>query len=404
MTPLLDLGLIAAVLFAGAWGSRKLRLSPVLGYLALGMVLGPRGPLPLIRLSPTADLLSELGLVLLLFTMGLEFSLARFVDAAGPNARAGLADLANLLVGFAVGLAFGFGWLAALFLGGVVYVSSSGVIVRLLSENDLVAYPEAERALGVLVFEDLAMVVLLAVLGLLTAGAGWLDVAGALLFLALYLVLLRYGRPLIERAFGREDETLVLFAIALVTLVAVGARTLGFPEAVAAFLLGMAFAESSHRERIERALSSWYHLAAAAFFLGVGLHVDLASALGHLGLVATLLLATLAAGAITGYVGGRRSGLSRRASLGHGLLLVPRGEFSLVIATLAAGVGAFPQDVRDAIQGATSLYVASTVLIGSLLFGHYRRIDGWLARVLEPADARARRKRQHEEIESVTLD
>ncbi len=404
MTALLDLGVMAAVLYAGAWGSRRLRLSPVVGYLALGTLLGPYGPLPLVRLSPTVDLMSELGLVLLLFTMGLEFSLARFVDTAGPSARAGVVDLANLGVGTAVGLAFGFGWLGALFLGGVVYVSSSGVIVRLLSENDLVAYPEAERTLGVLVFEDLAMVVVLGTLGLLTAGAGWLDLAGALLFLALYGVLLRYGRPLVERALGREDEALVLLVLASVTLVAVGAHALGFPEAVAAFLLGMAFAESSHRQRVERALSSWVHVAAGAFFLGVGLHVDLASALRQLGLVIALLTATLVAGALTGYLGGLRSGLSRRASLGHAVLLVPRGEFSLVIASLAAGVGALPPEVRAAIQGATPLYVVATVLIGSFAFRHYRRIDARLARLLESPEARARRARRREDLDSVTLD
>ncbi|MEJ2290293.1 MAG: cation:proton antiporter [Deinococcales bacterium] len=392
MSPLLELGLVVLGLYLAGWASRKVGLSPVVGYLLLGILLGPHGALPLYRIAPTTELLGELGLLLLLFYLGLEFSLSRILEGTRATLLAGAADLLNFVAGFALALLVGFGWLAGLFLGGAVYVSSSGVIARLLSESDLLAYPEAERTLGVLVFEDLAMVVVLVGLGLLTAGGGAWSFAGAVLFLALYALAARYGRPLVERLLAREGEDLTLLALALVALVAVGAVTLGFPDAVAAFLLGMVVAESGHGARVEAALRSWYEVAAAAFFLVVGLHVDLVSALRELPLALLLVVATVVANLLSAYVGGRASGLGHRASVGHGLMLLPRGEFSLVVVSLAAQAPALPEPVRQALLGGTSLYVVIMVALGSFIYGRYDSINERLARLLRPRSRRGRRR------------
>lgn len=404
MTPVVELGLVAVGLYGAGWGSRKLGLSPVVGYLLLGILLGPHGLLPLYRDSETVELLGELGLLLLLFFMGLEFSLARFLEAGRSTIVAGLCDLVNYAVGVALGLLFGLGWLPALFLGGIVYISSSGVIAKLLTERDLVAYPEAERTLGVLVFEDLAMIVILTGLGLLTAGGGLLELLGVAAFLALYGALLRWGRPGLERLFSREGEALVLLALGVLILVSMGARQLGFPEAVAAFLLGMIVAESRHKDRVEAALGPWYDVAAAAFFLAVGLHVELAGALRQLPLVAAMVGATIVGNLATGYLGGRASGLSRRASVGHGLMLLPRGEFSLVVAALAAEATLLPEAARATLSGATSLYVAVMVVVGSLAFGSYDLVNARLAGWLRSPRERARAAQRQDELDSMTLD
>lgn len=382
MTLLLELGLLALGLYLAGELSRRAGVSPVVGYLLLGILLGPHGVVPVYRLGPTTELLGELGLLLLLFYLGMEFSLARLLEGTGPTLLAGVVDLANFAVGFGVAVVLGFGWLAGLFLGGVVYVSSSGVIARLLSDSELLAYPEAERTLGVLVFEDLAMVVVLVGLGLLTAGGGVGSFAGAALFLALYGLLARYGKRLLARLLDFEGEALALLALALLTLVAAGALALGFPAAVAAFLLGMAVAESGHRPRVESALRSWYDVAAASFFLVVGLRVDLTTALREVPLALLLVAVTVVAGLATGFLGGRASGLGRRAAVGHGLMLLPRGEFSLVIASLAADAGALPEATRQALLGATSLYVVIMVTIGSVVFARFDAVNDLLSRPL----------------------
>lgn len=404
MTPILELGMLAFGLYVAGWGARKAGVSPVVGYLLLGILLGPHGLAPVYGLGSVTELLGDLGLALLLFFLGLEFSLGRLVESARPTLAAGAVDLVQLPVGAALGWALGFGWLGGLFLGAAVYVSSSGVIARLLSEGELTAYPEAERTLGVLVFEDLAMVVVLVGLGLAAATGGPWAFAGAALFLVLYGLLARFGRRWLQRLLTREDESLALAALALVALVPAGALALHFPEAVAAFLLGMAVAETGRERRVEVALRSWYEVAAAAFFAVVGMHVDLAGAVRELPLALLMVAVTVPMSLLTGYLGGRASGLGRRASVGHGLMLLPRGEFSLVIASLAAGSAVLPAGTRDALLGATSLYVVFMVTLGSIVFSRFEVLNDRLARFVETPGERARRHERQVELDGVTLD
>ena len=401
---MLELGLLSLGLYLAGWGARKLGVSPVVGYLLLGILLGPHGLAPVYRLGPVTELLGELGLVLLLFFLGLEFSLGRLLEGARPTLVAGGVDLAQLALGTVLGWGLGFGWLGGLFLGAIMYVSSSGVIARLLSDSELLAYPEAERTLGVLVFEDLAMVAVLIGLGLAASSGGAWAFAGAALFLALYGLLARFGGRWLRRLLAREEEALALVALALVALVPAGAVALRFPAAVAAFLLGTAVAESGQQRRVEVALRSWYEVAAAVFFAVVGMRVDLAGAVRELPLALLMAAVTTAMSLVTGFVGGRASGLGRRASLGHGLMLLPRGEFSLVIAGLAAEAAALSTGAGRALLGATSVYVVLMVTLGSLAFARFEAINERLARLVETPAERARRRARQEALDSVSLD
>ena len=404
MSPILELGVIALGLYVAGWLSRKVGLSSIVGYILLGLLLGPYGVYTLYETTPITAMLGELGIIMLLFYMGLEFSLGRFFEGGRATTLSGTLDLLNFAVGVGIGFLLGMGWLAALFLGGIVYISSSGVIAKLLSERDLIAYPEAERTLGVLVFEDLAMVVILGGLGLVTAGGGIADFAGVAAFLILYALFLRFGRGVLERLLGREGEALVLLSLALVVLFSVGAKSLGFPEAVAAFLLGMMVAESRFKDRLEATLHPWYDVAAAAFFLDFGLHVDVVSALGQLPAALLLVVATIIVNMLTAYASGRLSGLSKRASVGHGLMLLPRGEFSLVIVGLAAGAAAIPEATREALVGMTSLYVIVMVILGSVVFRYYDEVNTWLAGLLKTPAQRERERARQRELDSMRLD
>ena len=404
MTPILELGVIAVGLYAAHWLSQKVGWSSIVGYILLGLLLGPYGAFTLYETTEITSMLAELGIILLLFYMGLEFSLPRFLEGGKTITLTGSIDLVNFAAGFGLGLLFGFGWLAALFLGGIVYISSSGVIAKLLAERDLIAYPEAERTLGVLVFEDLAMVVILGGLGLITAGGGLADFAGVVVFLMLYFLLLRLGRPLLERLFAREGESLVLLALALVVLFSIGAKSLGFPEAVAAFLLGMLIADSPFKDRLEETLHPWYDVAAAAFFLDFGLHVNVISALSQLPAALLLVVVTVVVNMVSAYLSGRLSGLSQRGSVGHGLMLLPRSEFSLIIVGLAGGVSMLPESTRNALTGMTSLYVIIMVIIGSVVFRYYDPLTTQVAEWLKSDAQREREAARQRELDSVTLD
>jgi CPA2 family monovalent cation:H+ antiporter-2 len=404
VSPLLELGLIALGLYLAGWLSKKAGLSSIVGYIVLGLLLGPHGVYTLYELTPTVSMLGELGIIMLLFYMGIEFSLRRFLESGRATMLAGSLDLLNYAVGVGIGLLLGMGWLASLFLGGIVYISSSGVIASLLTEGRLLAYPETERTLGVLVFEDLAMVVILGGLALLTAGAGLLNFLGVLIFLVMYALFLRYGKGALERLLSREGEALVLLGLALVVLFSVGAQSLNFPEAVAAFLLGMIVAESDFKDRLESVLHPWRDVAAAAFFLDFGLHVDVMGALGQFPAALLLIAGTVVTNLLTGYVSGRLTGLSNRASAGHGLMLLPRGEFSLVIAGLAGTASMLPVEVRTALAGMTALYVIAMVVLGSLVFRYYNQLTDYVsARLASPAQ-RQRAAARRRELESTRLD
>lgn len=404
MTPALQLGLIALALYLAAWGTNKLGISSIVGFMGIGVLLGPGGILPVFSGSDVIHLLAELGLLLLLFFMGLEFSIPRFLEGGRATLWAGVIDLANLVVGVALGGLLGFGWWGAAFLGAALYISSSGVIAKLVTERNLVAYPETERTLGVLVFEDLAMVVVLGGLGLATVGGDALQFLGVGLFLAAYVVLHRFGRPGLERLLSREGEALVLLLLALVLLVSLGAKSLGFPEAVAAFLLGMIVSESRFRRKVETSLASWHAVAAAVFFFDVGLHVDLQSAWRVLPLALLLLVVTTLAQLVTGFVAGRVSGLSARGSVGHALMLIPRGEFSLVIVGLAATAPMIVPDVREALYATVSWYVILSVVLGSIVFARYDAWSEQMGRWLRSPEARRRARERERELDAMRLD
>ena len=378
MSDLFAFGLMVSVLYAAAWVSTKMGASSIVGFLVVGIVLGPGGLLPVFEIGTVTSFFGELGLLLLLFGLGLEFSLARFGEGGRATLVAGSLDLVHLGVGFVLGLVFGFGAWGAAFLGAAVYVSSSGVIARLLAERDLAAYPETERTLGVLVFEDLAMIVVLGGLAVATSGGGWARLVAAAVFLACYVVLLRFGRPVLERLLAREGETFVLMLLGLIVLVAVAAHAAAFPEAVAAFLLGMVVAESRAKDRVERTLAPWQQVAAAAFFFDVGLHVDVQSAWSSLGAAVVVFVVVTATQLWVGYASGRATGLSVRGSVGHAFMLVPRGEFSLVVAGLATAASNVPGPVAASLQATVSTYVVLSVAIGSVLMSNY---DAWTDRV-----------------------
>ncbi len=403
MTPVVELGLLALGLYLAHWASRKLGLSGIVGYILLGLLFGPYGPVTVFESSPVTEMLGELGIILLLFFMGLEFSLPRFLETRKETTVAGLLDLLNYVAGFLVGLLLGLGFLGSLFLGAIVYVSSSGVIAKLMTERDLIAYPEAERTLGVLVFEDLAMVVVLGGLGILTSG-GFTAFLGVVGFVLVYLLLLRFGRALLTRLFSREGEALVLLSLALVVLFSMGAKGLGFPEAVAAFLLGMMIAETPFKNRVASTLHPWHDVAAAVFFLDFALHVNLSEALHQWPAALLLVGVTVLVNTLTGYFSGRLSGLSVRGSIGHGLMLLPRGEFSLVVVGLAAGVAALPEALRAALSGMTSLYVVAMVLLGSLVFRAYDPLTTALTERLQNPAARRLEAERQRELGGVRLD
>jgi CPA2 family monovalent cation:H+ antiporter-2 len=381
---LLTLGAaLVAVAVAGAVATRA-GASVIPLYVVAGVAVGPFGTgslgLPSVPASETLTLLGEVGVVLLLFFLGVEFSIERLVAARERMTKAGAVDLlVNLPLGVLVGLALGWSAVEALLLGGIVYISSSAIITKSLLDSGWIANPESEPILGVLVFEDLVVAVYLAVVTVLARGTGdpteaARGVAIAMGFLLVLGALVAYGDRLFEGVLADTgDESFVIRALALVTAVGGLALSLGVSEAVAAFFVGMGFATTGHVERIEHLLSPLRDAFAAVFFFGIGVATDPRAVLGVVGVLALVVALTAPAKVLTGYLNGRTYDLSPRRSLRVGLALVARGEFSLVIAAVAA-TGTGPTMTR-VIPALAVGYVLVMSLLGTGLLSLSDRIE-----------------------------
>ncbi|WP_156724861.1 cation:proton antiporter [Streptomyces apocyni] len=375
----------AIILGLGLLGrfAARFRLSPIPLYLLAGLAFGEGGLLPLATSEEFVQIGAEIGVVLLLLMLGLEYTASDLVTNLKTHYPAGLVDATlNALPGAAMALLLGWGPVAAVVLAGVTWISSSGVIAKVLGDLGRLGNRETPVILSILVLEDLAMAAYLPIITTLLAGATLaagsvtlavaLGAAGLVLFLAL-----RYGRIISRFVSSDDPEKLLLVVLGLTLLVAGVAQQLQVSAAVGAFLVGIALsgevAEGAHT-----LLSPLRDLFAAVFFVFFGLHTDPASIPPVL--LPALALAVVTAGTkiATGYWAARRAGISVKGRWRAGGALVARGEFSIVIAGLAVTAG-----IEPSLGPLATAYVLILVIIGPLT-----------ARYAEPlATALSRRRR-----------
>lgn len=379
---LIEIGIALTALAVGGALAARANQSVIPMYIVVGILVGPNvptqlGPIPLtlVENHEFIDVLAELGIVFLLFFLGLEFNIERLVEGWDRLVGIGSVDFViNFGIGVVLGFAFGFSLIETLFLAGIVYISSSAVITKSLIDRGWIANPESEAILGTLVFEDILIAVYLALLSAVALGGGGLEDAAvsvgvAFGFLGGLTLLAFYGTRYVERAFTVDsDELFLLRVLGVTTLVAGGALALGVSEAVAAFFVGTAFSSTDHTHRIERVVSPARDLFAAIFFFSIGLTTDVTTVAGVAVLLAAAVVLTTLTKIASGTLGGRLYGLNRRRSLRVGVGLVPRGEFSLVIAALAASVGTGA--LASTIPAFAVGYVLVMSILGTVVMGY----------------------------------
>jgi CPA2 family monovalent cation:H+ antiporter-2 len=345
----------------------RLGLSAIPAYLLAGLLLGPNEPraLSLVRPSEVTDFVAELGIVFLLFFLGLEFTLGRLARSRRHAMVGGGIDLfVNGGLGLLVGLiAFGVGF-SGLVLAAAIYVSSSAITVKGLIDFQRLADDETDLVLAILVAED---VVIALVLGL-AAGGSALVLAKAIGFVAAALAASRWlSRPIdvVLDRLPREFFLLAVFAF-LVGMAAV-AQELGLSEAIGALMAGIVLAETSVREEIEERFFSFRDVFAALFFFVFGLSIDV-GALGEVGwLLAAAVVVAVVGKVAAGLLAGRLGGLSQRQSFNAGVALVAHGEFTIVLAQLASTNPSLPGDDRARLVAFAGLYVLVSATLGLAL-------------------------------------
>ncbi|GGK95179.1 cation:proton antiporter [Mangrovihabitans endophyticus] len=376
---------VGALLFAlGMLGrlGRRIGLSPIPLYLLAGLAFGHGGLLPLSASEEFIEVGAEIGVILLLVMLGLEYSATELVGNLRSAAPAGIVDaLLNALPGAAFALLLGWGWKATLVLAGITWVSSSGVVAKVLGDLGRLGNRETPVILSVLVIEDLAMAFYLPLITAVLAGVGFVGGMQALAVavvtvIAVLVLAIRYGGAISKAVSVQDAEALLLSVLGLTLFVAGVAAELNVSAAVGAFLVGIALSGQVAHHAVEM-LSPLRDLFAAVFFVFFGLTTNPADMPPVLLPAFGLAVLTMATKVLTGYVAARQAGIALPGRLRAGLALMPRGEFSVVIAGLAVVSGVQPQ-----LAPLATAYVLITVVSGPLLarIPDYAWAKSWLRR------------------------
>ncbi|TLM71710.1 cation:proton antiporter [Pseudarthrobacter sp. NamB4] len=347
---LIELGAVVFCLGLLARLAGRIGMSPIPLYLLGGLAFGAGGIIKLEGMHEFAHLSGEIGVILLLLMLGLEYTAAELFTGLRRSWQAGVLDLVlNFLPGAALAYLLGWGGVGAMVLGGVTYISSSGIAAKVITDLGRIGNRETPVVLSILVFEDLAMAVYLPVLTTILAGVSFLGglttVGIALAVVSLVLmVALRHGHQVSKAVHSENSEVFLLNLLGAALLVAGLASAMQVSAAVGAFMLGIAISGAT-AHNATRILEPLRDLFAAIFFVAFGLNTDPSSIPPVLGWALVLAVITAATKMATGIWAAKRVGIARPGRFRAGATLIARGEFSIVIAGLAVASGAIPGEL-----------------------------------------------------------
>ncbi len=364
-------GLMLFSFFIISFASQKFRLPSVLLYIVLGVAVSS-----FFLKNEVIHIAAEIGIVLLFFILGLEFPLARMITLSKRIWPAGILDVGlNLGGAVVIALLFGLDGVSAFIVGSIAYATSSSISAKMLDEKKRLANPETEFILALLIFEDLVAPILVSFIASVQGG-GEVS-AGFMGILALKITLLMVGAILMGHyAFKRlnhfitkyiEADFMPLMAVGIALVYAGIAISLGLSEILGAFMAGVMLSETGRSSEIEHLLLPVRDLTAPFFFFWFGTTIRLGEGLSFVGMMAMLVLLAIIGKVLTAYFGSRWFGLSPKVAVRAGFSMVHRGEFSAIIASLAA-----PQ-----LRVFSGVYILITAFIGVYLFGKAPDMANW---------------------------
>ncbi|WP_353942557.1 cation:proton antiporter [Streptomyces sp. HUAS MG91] len=370
---------LAAAVLARLGGRIGLPTIPL--FILAGILLGPHTP-GVVLLSDPHDLemLSALGLVLLLFYLGLEFHIDDLKAGGRKMAVAGGTYLAlNVGAGLGFGFALGWGTSEALVLAGVLGISSSAIVTKVLVDTGRLGNPETKPILGIIVVEDIFLALYLAALQPILSGADSLSAAvmdggKAFGFLLLLALAARFGTRVVGKLFNtKDDELLVISFLGAAVFVAGVSEWFGVADAIGAFMVGLMLGSTSSGARILKLVHPLRDAFGAIFFFGFGLSIDPGDLPSVVWPVLAAVAVTLVMNVLAGLGAARVYGFGAGPAANIATTLLARGEFALILATMAAGAG-LDERLSPFIAG----YVLVLAVLGPLAAGR----SAWLARVL----------------------
>jgi len=400
---LFEVGLALSIIAAVGLLSSHLRFSIVPFLIIAGMLVGPHAPhigvldFRFIESASLIDFMGRLGILFLLFYLGLEFSVGRLMKAGRSIIMGGTIYMAiNLTLGLLFPYLLGWPLREIMVAAGITTISSSAIVAKMIVDLKRSVRSETEMILGLMMFQDVFVAVYLSVVsGLVLSGTAspLIVLQSAGLALGFMLVFLFLGRKLLSQLNRMlnipSDEVFLLVLFAIITMVAGFSETIHVAEAIGALLVGLVLAETEHLERIEHILVPFRDLFGALFFFSFGLSIDPLSISGAVWPALAAVGITLIGNFVSGMLAGRMAGYSHRASTYVGLTITPRGEFSIVLAKLALAGGLLP-----ILQPFAALYVLVLAILGPLLTKESKWIYIKLSRIFGWPELKEKRKQK----------
>jgi len=398
-----EIGIALILIGLAALLAGRLKFSIIPFLILLGMAVGPHAPdLGLVDLTFGAsqeiiEFFGRIGVLFLLFYLGIEFSVGKLIRS-GRNIVVGgsIYVLFNFILGLCYGLITGFPLLETFLIAGLMSVSSSAIVAKVLVDLKRTANAETELILGIILFDDLFLALFLSIMsGILLGGSTTLlgtvlSVLISLGYMLLFFIIARKGKPILNKLLNiRSDEVFTIVIFATLFFIAGFSELLHVAEGIGALLLGLVFSETEHRDRIERLIVPYRDFFGAIFFFSFGLSIDPFSLGGAIWLALGAVVLTIISNFIAGLISGRRAKLSYKASSNIGLTIVSRGEFSIVVANLGLAGGLMP-----VLKPFTALYVFILAIIGPLLTKESKRIFTWLNKIFKWEKPKEKKRKQ----------
>lgn len=370
---LFSAGLLLIIFFSISYLAHKLNIPSVLIFIILGLAL-----VPILAKNETIHLLAEIGIVLMFFVLGLEFPVAKILRISKTIWAAGILDVVlNFGGAFGLALIFKLDLLSAAIIGGIVYASSSSITAKLLEDNKRLANAETEFMLALLIFEDLVSPILISFLAAMSSDQSLSG--GLVLLILLKVVALTLGAIVIGHyGFSKlkdfidnyiESDFLTFLTVGIAFLYSGLAIYIGLSEILGAFLAGVMLSETGNAPELEHLLLPIRDLVLPFFFLWFGTTISFGAGVPMLSLLIGLIIWSIVGKILVGVWGGKAFGLSRRPSYRAGFSLIQRGEFSVIIASIA-----LPQWMAF-----SSIYIIASAFIGVIFFQKAPVISKWIA-------------------------
>jgi CPA2 family monovalent cation:H+ antiporter-2 len=365
---------------------QRLRQPVVFGYLLAGMIIGPHIPIPLVADPQTVRALADLGVILLMFSLGLEFSIRKLVQVSQKAGAVALFECSVMIsVGYLVGQVLGFTRMESVFTGAITGISSTTIIVKAFQEQK-VKGRVTELVFGILIIEDLIAIFLLTILTTVSRSGAVspTEILMTALRLAMFLTaLIGFGILIVPRAIRSvqklgQSETTLVASIGICFAAALLALSFGYSVALGAFIAGSLVAESGHEAEIERLVRPVRDMFAAIFFVSVGMMIDPTALSEHWRAVLALTLAVIIGKVLAVTIGAFLAGHGRRTAMKAGMSLAQIGEFSFIIASVGVAAGVIRSWLYPVAIAVSAITTLTTPLLIKLSNRAAASIDRWL--------------------------